>query len=147
MSHEFGRIKLHRMTANWTEASLIWPAWFHVQGEDEILTLNFFIVWKHLPKLDSTKADPALWLHLAQNLDAIGQSWLFLKQNPFVEPQVKYFSINFVHVVLDQIWKSNVNITILRKYSHILCKAAESLEYLCPGGFLKFIHVREIVQV
>ena len=147
MNQEFGRIKLHRLTDIWLEASLIWPAWFNYQGEDEILTLNFFVVWGYLPKIDASRIDSALWTHLNQNMDEICKQWLFIQTNAFVEPQVRYFSINLFHVILNQIWKSNINITIVRKYAAVLNKAATDLEALLTGGFLKLIHVREIFQV
>ena len=43
MAKEFGRIKIHHLTDQRLEASLIWPGWECFQGEDESLVMNYFV--------------------------------------------------------------------------------------------------------
>ena len=146
MANNYGRILISRYNPVWTEASIIWPSLFGYQSEDESLVLNFFIVWKFLEKLPVEKQSPVIWQHVMKNVDRVAQKWVNIPSNTFVIPEVKYFTQILLHVILDLIWRSNINITILRRFGAALAKGARELEELSEGGFLKLTHVREATQ-
>ena len=146
-NQRFGKIKIHRLNKAWLEASIIWPKWFAFQGEDEGLVLNYFITWRFVQPLALKVNDPAVWLHMKQNLDQIIKNWLMIQTNCFAVPEVKYFTFYLVQIVLDLIWKSNVNITILRRFGSVLAKCARDIESTYQGGFKKLVHVRLISKV
>ena len=122
MAKEFGRIKIHKLTERRLEASLIWPGWECFQGEDESLVLNYFVVWRYIPKLNVQKPDAALWVHIDKNVDEIVHKWLFISNNTFGIPEVQYFTKHLLHYILELIWKSNINLTTLRRFSAVLAK-------------------------
>ena len=143
----FGKVKIHRLNASWMEASLIWPKWYGFQGEDESLVLNYFITWRFVQPLITKIDNPAVWMHLNQNVDKIATNWLMMDTNAFVAPEVKYFSFYLIRLVLDLIWKSNYNITTVRRFGSVLAKAARDIESIYHGGFKKLVHVRLVSKV
>ena len=145
--HRFGKVKVHRLNRAWLEASLIWPKWFEFQGEDESLVLNYFVTWRFIQPLNTKVDNPAVWLHMEKNIDKVINQWLMIRSNVFVVPEIKYFSIYLVQIVLDSIWKSNYNITVLRRFGSVLVKSAKDIELAYQGGFKKIDHVRLISQV
>ena len=147
MTNQFGKVKVHRLNRAWLEASLVWPKWFQFQGEDESLVMNYFIVWRFLQPLNTKVDNPAIWLHMEKNLDRIINQWSMITQNTLVVPEVKYFTIYLVQIVLDSIWKSNYNITVLRRFRPVLAKCARDIELAYQGGFKKSVHVRLISKV
>ena len=147
VSPRFGKVKIHRLNAAWMEASLIWPKWYGFQGEDECVILHYFIVWRFVQPLTSSVDNHAVWLHIMQNVDKIATSWLMMDTNAFIAPEVKYFSHYLLRIVLDLIWKSNFNITTVRRFGTVLAKAARDIESLYTGGFKKLVHVRLVSKV
>ena len=147
MEHRHGKVKIHRLNGVWTEASLIWPKWFGFQGEDESLVLNYFITWRFIQPLNNTTDNPAVWIHMEKEIDKIIIHWMMIKGNVFVMPKVKYFSLYLIQIVLDSIWKSNYNITVLRRFGPVLDRSARDIECAYQGGFQKLVHVRLISQV
>ena len=143
----FGKIKIHQLNERWFEASLIWPSFYSIQGEDEHLVLNYFILWRYLHRLDPLKSNPTLWTHISQNIDHITREWMTVQSNSLSQPEVQYFTEHMLHVVLDLIWRSNLNITVLRRFQGVLAKAARELEEVHEGGFAKLVFVQEIVKV
>ena len=141
------KVKVHRLNNAWMEASLIWPKWFEFQGEDEELVLNYFISWRFIQPLGTKVQNPAIWNHMEKNLDEIIKQWLMIKENVFILPEVKYFTFYLIKIVLDYIWKSNYNITVLRRFRPVLAKGAHDIESVYPGGFKKIVHVRLISKV
>ena len=145
--HRFGKIKIHRLNTAWLDASIIWPKWFAFQGEDESLVLNYFIVWRFIQPMTSKVDSPAIWVHINQNIDKIITNWLMIDGNAFTVPEVKFFTLYLFQIVLDQIWRSNYNITILRRFGSVLAKGARDIESQYLGGFKKLVHVRLISKV
>ena len=143
----FAQIKISRLTKAWLEASLTWPFWCNIQSEDECLVQNFFITWRYIQPFASQITDHAVWVHIHRNLDGIIKEWLFLDQNFLTNSEVRYFSVHLIQVVLDLIWKSNLNLTTLRRFRPVLEKCAKDFELAFPGGFKKLIHVQQISKV
>ena len=143
----YGKVKIHRLNKAWMEASLLWPKWFEFQGEDESLVLNYFIAWRFIQPLGTEVNNPAIWSHMEKNLDKIITNWLMIRGNVFVLPEVKYFTLYLIKLVLDYIWKSNYNITVLRRFGSVLERSARDIEGVYHGGFKKLVHVRLISKV
>ena len=146
MATHYGRIQISRYNPTWMEASIIWPALFGYQSEDESLVLSFFVVWKYLEKQPVQKQTPIIWQHVMKNVDIIAQKWVNVPNNTFIIPEMKYFTQILLQVILDLVWRSNINITVLRRFGAALVKGAREIEEFQEGGFLKLTHVREITQ-
>lgn len=91
--------------------------------------------------------NPAIWMHINANVDKIVTNWLMLDTNAFIAPEVKYFSLYLIRLVLDLIWKSNYNVTTIRRFGAVLAKAARDIENIYHGGFKKLVHVRLVSKV
>ena len=133
MDSPFGKIKINRLNKAWAEATIIWPGDLKFEGEDESLIINYLIIWRHMPLVEKDKC-PLIWSHVGKNLDNVIQKWLLLTNNAFALKNIQYFSTVMLMTVLDKIWQSNNNITILRKYRPVLQKAAADLENHSRGG-------------
>ena len=143
MNDHFGKIKINRLSKAWAETTVIWPGELMVEGEDEEMVLNFIIIWRHLKVIKHDRC-PLIWNHISKNLDEIIKKWLLIQTNCFSLKNLQYFSTCVIMIVMDLIWKSNINVTILRKYRPVLKKASNDLEKFFRGGFRKMVAVRVI---
>ena len=134
MSDCFGKLKIHRLSKAWTEASVIWAGNLKFEGEDELMVINFFIVWRHMPVIVDDR-DPLIWSHISKNLDDVIKKFLMIDTNCFALKNVHYFSTCLIMIVMDRIWQSNINVTILRRFRPVLAKAAKDIEQHFRGGF------------
>ena len=143
MNEHFGKIKINRLSKAWAETTIIWPGELMVEGEDEEMVLNFIIIWRHLKVIKHDRC-PLIWNHISKNLDDIIKKWLMIQTNCFSLKNLQYFSTCVIMIVMDLIWKSNVNVTIMRKFRPVLKKASDDLEKFFRGGFRKMVAVRVI---
>ena len=134
MDDHFGKIKVNRLSEAWAEATLIWPGDLKVQGEDESLIINYIIVWRHMPLITEDR-DLLIWAHVSKNMDTVIKKFLMLNTNCFALQNVRYFATCLLMLVMDKIWQSNINITIIRQYGPVLMKAAADIENHFHGGF------------
>ena len=134
MNNQFGKIKVNRLSDAWAEATIIWPGDLKFQGEDESLVINYVIVWRHMPVIVKDR-DALIWSHIAKNMDNVIKKFLAINTNCFALPNVRYFAICLIMIVMDQIWQSNINITVMRRYAPVLMKAAADIENHFHGGF------------
>ena len=134
MDKPFGKVKVSRLNQAWAEATFIWPGDLKIEGEDETMIIDYLIVWKHLKPIDKDR-DPLVWTHISQNLNDVIKKWHMIVDNCFTLQNVRYFSTCMLMIVMDQIWKSNYNVTIMRKYRAVLHKAAQDIENHYSGGF------------
>ena len=133
MDPPFGKFKVNRLSKAWAEATIIWPGELKVEGEDEAMIINLLIIWRHMPLLGKDRC-PLIWSHVSKNLDDVIKKWLLITNNAFALPNIQFFTTVMVMNVLDRIWKSNFNVTILRKYRPVLQKAAADIENHSRGG-------------
>ena len=143
MTSVFGKIQLEKVTTRWCEAQMLWPKTWEFQGEDEALVLNFFIVWRFIPGIKDW--DALLWNQMTNNLPEIINKWLMLDTNSLYAT-VGYHTITMLAIIIDKVWRSNFNATILRHYRPVLQKAARDIEMYSPGGFRKMVGTRIIQQ-
>ena len=134
MNQQFGKIKISRLNKAWVEATFIWSGDLKVEGEDENMVINFLIIWRFLPPIIKDKC-PLIWSHITKNLDDVIKKWLLIDNNAFALQNVKYFTTYMLMVIIDKIWTSNLNVTIMRKYRPVLQKAARDIENHFRGGF------------
>ena len=134
MNEQFGKIQISRLNKAWVEATFIWSGDLQVEGEDEAMIINYLIAWRFLPVIDKDKC-PLIWSHVSKNLDDIIKKWLLISENSLALQNVKYFTTCMLMVVLDKIWTSNFNVTIMRKYRPVLQKAGKDIENHYRGGF------------
>ena len=133
MDTQFGKIKINRLNKAWAEATIIWPGDLKIEGEDESLIINYLIIWRHMPLLGKDRC-PLIWSHVSRNLDTVVQKWLLITNNAFALPNIQYFTTCMLMNVMDKIWQSNYNITVMRKYRPVLQKAAQDIENHSRGG-------------
>ena len=143
MDENFGKIKINRLNKAWAEVTIIWPGELQIEGEDESMVLNYLMVWRHLRVIKFDRC-PLIWDHISKNLDEIIKKWLLMETNCFSLKNVQYFSTYVLMIVMDRIWKSNINVTIMRRFRPVLEKAGRDLENFYRGGFRKMAAVRVI---
>ena len=134
MNQPFGKVKVSRFNQAWVEATFVWPGELNVEGEDESMIINYLIVWKHLKPIEHDRC-PLIWSHVSKNLDDIIKKWHMIVDNSFTLQNVRYFTTCMLMVIMDKIWTSNYNVTIMRKFRAVLHKAAQDIENHYSGGF------------
>ena len=135
MERQFGKVKISRLSKAWVEATFVWSGDLKIEGEDEAMIINYLITWRFLPLIEKKDRCPLIWSHVNKNLEEVIKKWLLIDGNSLALQNVRYFSICMLMVVLDKIWTSNYNVTIMRNYRPVLQKAAKDIENYFRGGF------------
>ena len=127
-----GRIKVVQTSLSCLEWIYTWPKTEGFENEDARLILNLAIVWHYIEhqhiKFNTWNIDAA---------DAVIPCWMEIDSNFILDSEVKNYSNVMLKSILENFWKTNMQIQMIRKYEKMLNKAAVDIESATIAGFLK----------
>lgn len=127
-----GRLKVIQSSQSCLEWILTWPKSENHSNEDARLVLNMAIVWHYL---DSNQSEVKNWT--MENIKEAIPKWLDITTNFTVNSKVKRHSLGFLGGLLEYLWKTNLQIKIIRSFERVFYKAALDIESAKLAGFLK----------
>ena len=143
VQHGGGRLFIQMCDEKWLKCQLEWPSKLGYTDEDGQLVLSLFVVWRYIPW--NMMKDHELWQNTKSKLDKICLKWTKLKNNFMDMPNVHHHSIYLLAAVIDQIWQEGLDVSIIRRYKHVLLQAAADIEKSTTFGYRKLIQVRKAI--
>ena len=138
-----GKINVVRKNGSWLEGCFFWPAESGCSENDQHLIMDLFIVWNNV---DFSKiTNDTLMNNIIANLDSIGESWINITTNTWLQDRVKLHTNYLMNAILNQIWGSGFDIEVVRKYYRIITKAARDLEAITKVGFKKLVFTKLVI--
>ena len=140
-----GKIKITKLVDSQLEGTFYWPISAQCTENDQQSILDLFIVWQFIQEHPQVKTESLEVSHtIENNTDAIIKKWLKMT-NACTDAKVLHYSILLFKVIIDRIWKSGLNVEVIREYYPVILKGARDIEEISGLGFMKLLYSKIVV--
>ena len=148
-----GKIKITKLVDSQLEGTFYWPISAQCTENDQQSILDLFIVWQFIQEHPQVKTGTVSAWHaeslevsqtIENNTDAIIKKWLKMT-NACTDDKVLHYSILLFKVIIDRIWKSGLNVEVIREYYPVILKGARDIEEISGLGFMKLLYSKIVI--
>lgn len=140
-----GKIKFVKVSVSQLEGVLYWPSNPHCTENDHQCVLDLFIVWRFVNANQNNSPDSLQTRQtISGNLDNVISNWLKI-ENFCTDDKICKYSVWLLEEIINKIWNSGFNVTVIRSYYPVITRAARNIEEVDGLGFMKLIYSQLII--
>ena len=137
-----GKVKVTKVTDRQFEGTFYWPVAAQCTENDQQIILDLFILWQFAQENTLMYPESAeVTQTITNNMDAIIKKWLKLT-NVCTDDKILHYSVLLFKIVIEKIWKSGLNVEVIREYYPVILKGARDIEEVSGLGFMKLLYTK-----
>ena len=141
-----GKVQIVLNSPEKLEGIFYWPVAMQCTENDMHSIMDLFIIWRFIgAETDLSDESKELFSTINANLDSVAEKWIKIKTNCWLQDEVSFYSKQFFKVMLTKIWKSGLDVSLIRQYYPQLFKCARDIEEFSGMGFKKLYYARIVI--